>query len=266
MAGTASNMDSRTHPSSDGHGLPPGLTGVILRSTSADDGCCLFCPAGGVCTLQGVQPGSGSRPGVRTAVPFSRGAYLYRAGGSMRGVYFIRTGAAKTVIPLPSGGERVTGLHLPGDVVGLEAVGEATHGQHAIALESSSACAIDFDAAMTSVRSSQLPLAQFARLVGNQLREQQTLLAVLSGTTVDQRLAAFLLRLSARLAAQGQPPRMIDVRLNREELGSYLSSTLETVSRGFSRLRAIGAIEVRDRQVTVLDRSALERTACPRDG
>jgi len=266
MTRTASHMESRTFTRGENHGLPPVLRSTLEANGETDEGCCMLCSAGGVCTLQIAQPGIAPRPGSRMAVPFARGAYLYRAGGSMRGVFFIRTGAIKTVMPLPSGGERVTGLHLPGDVVGLEAVGESIHGQHAIAVEKSSACAIDFEAAMTTSRSSRLPLAQFARLVSNQLREQQTLLAVLSGTTVDQRLAAFLLRLSVRLSAHGQPPRVIDVRLNREELGSYLSSTLETVSRAFSRLRAIGAIEVRDRQITVLDRTALERTACPPGG
>lgn len=47
--------------------------------------------------------------------------------------------------------------------------------------------------------------------------------------------------------------------MTREEIGSYLGLKLETVSRTLSKLAEDGVLDVKQRQVRVLDRPALER-------
>jgi CRP/FNR family transcriptional regulator len=45
--------------------------------------------------------------------------------------------------------------------------------------------------------------------------------------------------------------------MTREEIGSYLGLKLETVSRAFSKFQDDGLLEVRQRNVRVLDEVAL---------
>lgn len=45
--------------------------------------------------------------------------------------------------------------------------------------------------------------------------------------------------------------------MTREEIGSYLGLKLETVSRAFSKFHEDGVLEVRQRQLRVLDVEAL---------
>jgi CRP/FNR family transcriptional regulator len=50
--------------------------------------------------------------------------------------------------------------------------------------------------------------------------------------------------------------------MSREEIGSYLGLTLETVSRAFSQFKRLGLLDVKDRDIRVLDRARMERMGC----
>ena len=47
--------------------------------------------------------------------------------------------------------------------------------------------------------------------------------------------------------------------MKRNEIGSYLGLKLETVSRTFSQFQQEGILEVKLRQIRILDQSKLER-------
>jgi CRP/FNR family transcriptional regulator len=49
------------------------------------------------------------------------------------------------------------------------------------------------------------------------------------------------------------------LRMTREEIGSYLGLKLETVSRTFSKFAEDSIVEVRQRNVRILDTEALKR-------
>lgn len=74
-------------------------------------------------------------------------------------------------------------------------------------------------------------------------------------------MAAFLLGLVRRLERRGHATTELVLRMSREEIGSYLGLKLETVSRAFGRLQAEGLIEVRQRQIRVLQSERLRQLA-----
>ena len=47
--------------------------------------------------------------------------------------------------------------------------------------------------------------------------------------------------------------------MTREEIGTYLGLKLETVSRCFSRFQEEGVLEVKQRQIRILDQGALQK-------
>jgi len=75
----------------------------------------------------------------------------------------------------------------------------------------------------------------------------------------EERLAAFLLNLMHRLSARGFSPSSVYLRMSREEIGSYLGLTVETVSRTFSKLQASGLLFVRKRQIQITDPVGLQQ-------
>ena len=80
---------------------------------------------------------------------------------------------------------------------------------------------------------------------------------LLGSMRAEERLAAFLLNLTQRLQARGFSATSLVLRMSREEIGSYLGLKLETVSRAFSRFQDDGLLEVKQRDIRVLDESGL---------
>ena len=76
---------------------------------------------------------------------------------------------------------------------------------------------------------------------------------LLGSMKARERLVAFLLNLSRRFASRGYSPWEFNLRMTREETGSYLRLKLETISRAFSKLQAEGLITVNNKQIRLND-------------
>ena len=179
----------------------------------------------------------------------ARGATLYRAGDAFESLYAVRSGSFKTVGVSRHGDEKVTGLHLPGEVMGLEAINSKRHGYDAIALEDSEVCVIPFAAlSQLSLRIPELQ-QQLLRILSGDISRDQGLMLLLGGMDAEQRLAAFLLSLSRRYQKLGYASTRFSLRMTREEIGSYLGLTLETVSRIFSRFQKDGLLKAHQKEI-----------------
>ena len=77
----------------------------------------------------------------------------------------------------------------------------------------------------------------------------------------EERLAGFLINFSARLEARGYLNNEFTLRMSREEIGSYLGIKFETVSRMFSRFAESGLIQLKQRQVKLIDMDGLYELA-----
>ena len=94
------------------------------------------------------------------------------------------------------------------------------------------------------------------------VREHGVML-LLGSMRAEERLAAFLLNLVQRLHARGFSRSEFVLRMTREEIGSYLGLTLETVSRTLSKFMTDGIVEIDQRKVRIVDPEALRRIVNP---
>jgi CRP/FNR family transcriptional regulator len=179
----------------------------------------------------------------------ARGAALFRCGDGFDTLYAVRSGAFKTVSSSRNGDEKITGFYLPGEVVGLDAISSARHAFNAVALEDSDVCAIPF-ARLESLAARMPQLQrQLFRVLSSDISRDQGLMLLLGNMTAEQRLAAFLLSLSRRHERLGYSPTRFHLRMTREDIGSYLGLTLETISRLFARFQREGLIASQQRDV-----------------
>jgi CRP/FNR family transcriptional regulator len=167
----------------------------------------------------------------------SRGATLYRAADRFDAIYAVHSGGFKTVGRLTHGEEKITGFYLPGELVGLDAIDNAQHSYEAVALEDSEVCILPF--ARLDAAAQKFPdlRHQLFRLLSRDISRDHGLMLLLGVMGVEQRLATFLLNLSRRYGRLGFDPDHFILRMSREEIGSYLGLTLETVSRNLSRFQ-----------------------------
>jgi CRP/FNR family transcriptional regulator len=187
----------------------------------------------------------------------ARGAALYRAGDAFDALYAVRSGSFKSVGVSRGGEEKVTGLHLPGEVMGLDAINSRNHGYDAIALEDSEVCIVPY-AKLTEL-ALRIPdlQAQLLRILSGDISRDQGLMLLMGGMDAGQRIAAFLLSLSRRYQKLGYAATRFSLRMTREEIGSYLGLTLETVSRLFSRLHKDGLITAQQKEIELIDIESL---------
>lgn len=184
---------------------------------------------------------------------YARGDYLYRSSDKFQSLYAIRGGSFKTQVLHEDGREQVTGFQMTGEIIGLDAICTDHHTCDAVAMESSEVCELPFD--KLEVLSRKLPSLQrhLHKIMSREIVRDQGIMLLLGLMRAEERLAAFLLNLSQRFAARGYSPTQFQLRMSRQEIGSYLGLKLETVSRAFSNFQDSGLISVKTRSVELLD-------------
>ena len=178
-----------------------------------------------------------------------RGAPLYHSGDRFESLYAVRSGAFKTVGVSRQGEEKITGFHLSGELLGLEAISSGRHGYSAVALEDSEVCILPFAQLERMAMSMPALQHQLLRVLSGDISRDQGLMLLLGSMTAEQRLAAFLLSLARRHQRLGFSASRFALRMTREEIGNYLGLTLETVSRLLSRFQREGLITVQQRDI-----------------
>jgi CRP/FNR family transcriptional regulator len=188
-----------------------------------------------------------------------RGDSLYHAGAPFDSLYAVRSGFFQARVVLEDGRDQVTAFHMAGEILGMDGIGTGSHTVEVVALEDSEVCIIPY--AQLEGRPLQ---RQLQKVMSRELVRDQGVMMLLGTMRAEERLAAFLLNLSRRFVARGFSGHEFHLRMTREEIGSYLGLSLETVSRLFSRFQQDGLITVRQKHITILDVARL-RAVMTRD-
>lgn len=187
-----------------------------------------------------------------------KGEHLYHAGASLAALFAIRAGFFKSCVLHEDGREQVAGFHMMGDLLGMDAIGGSRHASDTVALEDSEVCEMPFPLLEQLSREVPSLQQQLHRVMSREIVREHGVMLLLGSMKAEERLAAFLLNLSQRFAARGYSPVQFNLRMTRQEIGSYLGLKLETVSRAFSAFQEQGLMTVRQRQVHIVDLSGLK--------
>ena len=189
---------------------------------------------------------------VQTHKRVKRGDMLYRAGDPFNSLYAIRTGFFKSSLATADGRDQVMGFHMGGELLGMDGIGADRHTADAVALEDSEVCVIPYARLEQPVFQRSLH-----RVMSRELVRDQNVMMLLGTMRAEERLATFLLNLSQRFRARGYSQTEFHLRMTRDEIGSYLGLSLETVSRLFSKFQLEGMIAVQQKHVRIQDIGAL---------
>jgi CRP/FNR family transcriptional regulator len=226
-------------------------------------GNCHACNLNGVCLPASVDEAEMPKLDNLVSAPraLMQGCHLYRTGTRHTNMYVLRRGFLKSSLILYDGTEQVIGFHLAGDVVGWDGIDTGSHACDVMALETSEVCSIPYDD--LEVLCNEVPQLQkhVSRLMSKEITHERGIMLLLGSMKSQTRLAVFLLNLSQRLAARGQPARRFALRMTRHDIGSYLGLTIETISRTLSGFKAQGIIDVHGRDVEILDMDRLRHAA-----
>lgn len=235
---------------------PPAPRGAALPSAASRPA--FEIERGGTLGFDPAQAALAVRAGA-TRIHVRKGATLFHAGDRSSALYTIRTGSFKTQIVTDDGHEQVSGYHMAGDVIGSDGIGGNAHDCEAVALEDAEVCALPFERLEALAREDIAIQRSLHRMLAGEIARERGVMVMLGTMRAEQRLASFLIDLARRYHERGYSGSEFVLRMTREEIGSHLGLTLETVSRLFSRFRDSGWIDVRGRLVKLVDRAALQR-------
>ncbi|MEZ5462016.1 helix-turn-helix domain-containing protein [Dokdonella sp.] len=221
---------------------------------------CSTCAFGEVCL-----PGGFDKPALKDlhclvehVGPYRAGDSIFRVSEPFESIFAVRAGTVKTCTVDEEGREQVLGFHLPGEMVGLNAIHPARYPCDAIALDTVYLCRFSFPAlAMLATRLPGIQ-QQLFRLLSADIGKA-ALLA--SDYSANERMAAFLILLADRYAARGFSATRFRLSMARGDIANHLRLAAETVSRVLRRFQDQGLIKVEERDVELLDSPQLRKMA-----
>ena len=236
----------------------------IDKNIVADDGdaftFCSTCAFSRACLSQGMDKASlrDLHMLVEHVGPLHAGDHVFREGDPFEAIAAVRAGTVKTYTIDRDGREHVLGFHLPGEVIGLNAIDGDRYPCNAVALDTATLCRFSFP--KISLLATQLPGLQqtLFRLLS---RDIGTASLLAGDWSADERMAAFLVGMSRRLAARGFSPQRFQLTMGRGDIANYLRLAPETVSRVLKRFQDEGLVRVDRRELELTGLPGLETVA-----
>jgi CRP/FNR family transcriptional regulator len=190
---------------------------------------------------------------VKRQQPYQPGQHVFRAGDQSRALFAVRSGCLKTYCTTEDGNEQVLGFTLPGELVGLDGMGDDVYASNSIVLETASICELPYDRLEEMCHSLSGLNHQLMRLASKEITSDQEMQLLLGKRTAEEKLAAFFLSLSTRYKPRGLSATNFNLPMSRQDIGNYLGLALETVSRLFAHFQEEGLLKVNRREITITD-------------
>lgn len=196
-------------------------------------------------------------PGIRHKHTLNCREHLFHEGDTLEALYVVKSGAVKLYLMSEDGSEQVVAFYMPGEVLGLDALGAGAHQSSAMLLERSSFCVIPFASLDRSPGCHQL----LYKLLAMELARDHHTIELITRKDAETKMANFLLDLSERFRARGYSVSSFNLSMKRNEIGNHLGLAVETVSRILTRFQDEGLLSVKRRQVQIHDFAGLKRHA-----
>ena len=195
---------------------------------------------------------------VHRSKPIYAGEHIFRSGDKFRSAAVVRTGCFKSYVIDPEGQEQVLAFHLPGEVIGLDAIHASRHMVNVMALNTSAICSLPLSSMFRLARSMPNLQHELFRVMSQRISELETMAGDLSA---DERIALFLLSLAKRFGRRGYSDKKFILAMSRRDIANHLRLAPETVSRVLTRFQRRDIISVSRQQVRILNPDDLAEVA-----
>ena len=190
-----------------------------------------------------------------------RGEALCTTGDPFGMLHVVRSGTFKSFVMSHNGLIQVTGFQIAGDLVGLDGIATRVHQSDVVALEDAEVFVLPFPQCEQWSQDSAFGQHALTRTLAREISRAWKHMLSLGSMRAEQRMVIFLLDLSVRYERLGLSRSQFALGMTRQDIGSYLGLTIETVSRLLSRFQRAGLLQVQGRSIALLDFPALWRIA-----
>lgn len=172
------------------------------------------------------------------------GELLYRRDTPFATLFLVSRGAIKTQRVTSDGGMVVTGFHLPGEIVGLDTIGDTHYRCDAIATTDSEICRLNFQRLLNHCSHVPAVHAWVIARIGVHLRQRESDLSWAARMRSEDRVLRFFVDLQRRLVEGPFAEHGVQSRLpmKKQDIAMYLQMSPETLSRNLTKLRERGLL------------------------
>jgi len=198
---------------------------------------------------------------VRHERTLKKGEVLYKQGQPLKSLYIVHAGLAKVYLLDGDGDKQIVGFHMPGEMLGFDAIENDIHSCTAEAQEDSRICELPYD--QLNELCHQVPALNknFMALMSHDMTNKHDMMLMLGKKTGDARVAILLLNMAARFHARGYSATEFNLNMSRQDMSNYLGLAVETISRFITHMQDEKIIEVDRKYIHILDMSKLHMLA-----
>lgn len=190
---------------------------------------------------------------------FSPGQVIFHLGDPGGLLYLISRGKVKISHTTSDGQEVVLAILGPGDFFGeMALIDDAPRSATAITLEPSETWTLHREEFIQYLTDNPDFALHVLKTLARHIRRLNTQLADIFFLDLPGRLARTLLNLADQYGRRGTDGTVIDLALTQTDLAEMTGATRVSINKALGRFRRAGWIRVVGRQVTVIDRAALE--------
>ncbi len=190
---------------------------------------------------------------IGSCMSFSRNAEIFGEDEPADYFYKVVSGAVRISKLLSDGRRQIGAFYLPGEIFGLEM--EAAHAFSAEAIGDSQILVVKRNTFLAEASRDCAIVTEMWTQTMTHLHRAQNHMLLLGRKNAQERIAAFLLEMAARLSHTGE----IELPMSRQDIADYLGLTIETVSRTLTQLERDGLIAIpASRRIVFRDRAALD--------
>ena len=198
---------------------------------------------------------------AKSLVPrrFAPGQVIFHLGDPGGLLYLISKGKVKISHTTTEGQEVVLAILGPGDFFGeLALLDDAPRSATAVALEATETWTLHREEFMHYLTDNPEFALHVLKTLARHIRRLNTQLADIFFLDLPGRLARTLLQLAEQYGTYTTEGTVINLSLTQTDLAEMTGATRVSVNKALGRFRRAGWIRVTGRQVTVIDRPALE--------
>jgi len=192
----------------------------------------------------------------RKTIVFKKGETIFNEGDQVTGMYFLLSGAVKLFKKWGHEKELIVRFAKKGDIFGHRGLGEnSKYPISALALESLTACFIEMDFFIASLKVNNEYSLKLIRYFSSELEESENDMRNLAHMSVKGRIAFTLLKLEQQFGKSDKGH--INLQISRQDIASFAGTTYETVFRTMDILIKQEIIESVGRKISIKNYNAL---------
>ncbi|MEH6626458.1 MAG: Crp/Fnr family transcriptional regulator [Motiliproteus sp.] len=172
--------------------------------------------------------------------PYYPGEHIYRQQDEFTGLYSIQSGSVKAETVTEDGRQSVLDFFLPGDLFGLDAIGNGFYPSDAIAMETTWVCRIPYEKLLDLCCRQPVLQHRLLELMGVKLHFNEYNGKIVRNESAGHRVMYFLYKLAERQCVNHPIHGRINLPMSKQDVASYLGLTPESFSRTLSHLQNDG--------------------------